>query len=139
MISLYGAVAGTGQVVSLDDSSVVKDLANLDGSGGVAFVPYLITTPLGIQFDLGYNKLRRFLQRLAHAGAVTVKVTGVRDGQESGQPILRVVTLSNVGIVNAPLNDAASDFELKLEVVAFDAPVALGNSEVYVVSKRGSR
>lgn len=139
MIPFYGCIAGTGKIYSLDDPLVVKDVTALDGSGGVAFSPYLISTPLGIQFDLGYNRLRRFLQRLAHGGAVTTKITGIRDGQESGLPVTRALTVSDIGIINAPLGDAGSDFQIKLELSAYDASVALGNSDVYVVGKRRFR
>src|SRR6266851_9033489 len=130
MIPLYGCIAGSGKIYSLDDPLVVKDIAALDGSGGTAFVPYLISTPFGIQFDLGYNRLRRFQQRIAHSGAVSVKITGVRDGQESGLPVTRALTIADIGVVNAPLGDAGSDFQIKLELSAYDAPAALGNSEV---------
>lgn len=139
MIPLYGCAAGSGKIFSLDDTSVVKDGAALDGTGGAAYVPFLLTTPFGIQADLGYNKLRRFLQRITHAGAVTVKVTGVKDGQESGLPITRPLTVADIGIINAPLNDAGSDFQLKIELSGFDATAALGNSQVFIVPKRRFR
>lgn len=139
MIPLYGCIAGSGKICSLDDPTVVKDLAALAGTGGVAFIPYLISTPLSISSNLGYSRLRRFLQRLTHGATITLKITGIRDGRESGLPVTREISLSNVGLLNAPFNDQGSDFQIKLEVIDYTKPVALGNSEVYVVQHRSSR
>lgn len=139
MIPLFGCQAAGGKIYSLDDQTVVKDGAALDGTGGTAFSPYFVSSPFGIAFDLGYNKLRRFLQRVAHAGGLTLTVTGVRDGQESGVSVVRTITVADIGIVNVPLNDAGSDFQIKVVLSAYDAEVAFGNSQAFIVPKRRFR
>lgn len=137
MIPLYAAIAGTGKIYSLDDPTVVKDGAALNGSGGTAFVPYAISTSLNVRFALGMNRVRRFMQRVAHDGPATVRVTVIRDGRES-VPITRALGIGDAGVVNAPLADGGSDLQIKLELTAYDAPVAFGDSEAYVVNRRSS-
>lgn len=139
MIPLYGFQAGGGKVYSLDDQTVVKDGAALDGSGGTAVVPFFVSAPLGVQFTMGYNKLRRLMQRLAKLGTVSIRTTGIRDGLSSATAVSRTLGLSDIGIINVPLNDAASDFQVKVEVMSYTAEVAFGDSEVYVVPKREFR
>lgn len=138
-IPLFGLQAGGGKVYSLDDPGVVKDGAALDGSGGTAYAPFLVSQPFAIQADLGYNRLRRFLQRVAHAGSCTLTVVGLRDGQESAVAIVRTLTTADIGVVNVPLGEAGSDFQLKITVSAFTAETALGNSQVFIVPKRRFR
>lgn len=139
MIPLYVCESGGARILSLDDPAVVKDGATLAGAGGTAFVPFFTSTMFGVQFDLGYNKLRRFAQRLAHDGTASLDITGIRDEQESGVTVSRDVALSDVGIVNAALNDAGSDFQIKVEVTAYSARVAFGNAEAHVVNRRSMR
>jgi len=139
MIPLYGFQAGAGKVFSLDDPGVVRDFAALDGTGGTAFTPFILTQPFAVHADLGYNKLRRFLQRIAHAGACTFRVTGVKDGRESTVKVVRPLTINDVGIINVPLAESGSDFQLKIELTSFDAETALGNSQVFIVPKRSYR
>lgn len=139
MIPLYAMQAVGGKVYSLDDLLVVKDGAALDGSGGTAFAPFILSQPFAIQADLGYNKLRRFLQRVAHAGACTLTVVGVKDGQESAVAIVRSLTTADIGIVNVPLGESGSDFQLKITLSGFTAETALGNSQVFIVPKRRFR
>jgi hypothetical protein len=139
VIPLYGMQAVGGKVYSLDDQSVVKDATDAAGVGGTAFNPFIVSTPFAIQADLGYNRLRRFLQRIAHGGACTLTVTGIRDGQDSGVSIVRPLTVSDIGIVNVPLGDSGSDFQLRIELSAYDAETALGNSQVFIVPKRRFR
>lgn len=139
MIPLYGLQAGGGKVYSLDDPGVVKDGCALDGSGGTAFTPFILTQPFAVHADLGYNKLRRFLQRVAHAGACTFIVTGVKDGRESTVAVVRPLTANDVGIINVPLGESGSDFQLKIVLTGFDAETALGNSQVFIVPKRRFR
>lgn len=136
MIPLYGCQAVGGKIYSLDDPTVVKDGADSAGNGGTAFQPYIISTKLANQLDMGYNKLRRFQQRLSHSGACTLIVTGIRDGQQSGSPATRTLAISDVGIVTAPLNDPGSDFALKIVLSSYDAAVTLGTSKAFVVPKR---
>jgi len=139
VIPLYGFQAVGGKVYSLDDPAVVKDGAALDGTGGTSYTPFVICTPLAIQSDLGYNRLRRLLQRVAHAGSCTLVVTGLRDGVESGVQITRTLGVGDIGVVNVPLGDAGSDFQLKIVLSAFSAETALGNSQVFIVPKRRFR
>lgn len=136
MIPIFGCQAGGGKIYSLDDPTVVTDGADSAGVGGSTFAPYIVSTFLANQFDMGYNKLRRFQQRLSHNGTCTVQLTGIRDGQQSGQPSTQGLAISDVGLVTAPLNDAGSTFQIKIALTAFSAAVTLGASKAFVVPKR---
>lgn len=136
MIPLYGCQAGGGKIYSLDDPSVVKDGASVAGSGGSVYQPYFVTTKLGNQFDMGYNKLRRFQQHLEHAGSCTLVLTAVRDGAETGVPITRTLPAGAMGLVTAPMNATGSSFQIKLVLSAFSAEVTLGTADAFVIPKR---
>ena len=139
MIPLYAGQAVGGKVFSLDDPAVVKDGTTLGGGGGTAYVPFMVSQPFSIPHDLGYNRLRRFLLRVAHAGTCTFKVTALRDEQLSSVAITRALGISDVGIINVPLGDTGSDLQLKIELTAFSAETALGNSQIYIVPRRRFR
>lgn len=138
-IPVFALQAAGGKVFWIDDPAVATDSAALDGTGGTGFTPFIVTQPFSLRADLGYSKFRRFLQRLAHASVCTVKVGVLRDGLESGVVIVRPLALGDVGIVNIPLNEAGSDFQLKISLSAYTAETALGNSQVFIVPKRRSR
>lgn len=139
MIPLYGGQAGGGKIYSLDDPNVVTDGAALDGTGGTAFVPFLVSTSLLGALTLGFNALRRFFQRVAHDGTATFRFTPFRDGQQSGTGISRTVLLSDPGPINVPLNEPGSDFHMKIEVLTYSAPVALGDAGFIIVPGVTSR
>jgi hypothetical protein len=138
-LPFYGCQAHGGKLISLDDQAVWKDLTNADGSGGSSYIGYFRTTPLNVVFDVGFNKLRRLVQKVVHAGVALIKVTPFRDGQESGPVIERALQLGDVGIITAPFDGSATEFDLKVSVEGFNAEVQFGNAEVYVVGRRRSR
>lgn len=135
----YSAQAHGGKIISLDDPAVVKDLAALNGTGGNAYVGYVLSTMLPDGSPTGYGTLRRVTQRVAHDGAVTVKVTPWRDGQDTGQTITRALAIGDNPTVVAALAATGSVFQVKWELSAFDAPARLGSGEVTIVDRRSQR
>lgn len=135
-IPLYGVQAQGPHIYSLDDQGVVTDGADLDGSGGVAYVCTMITVPFAAS---AYARLRRLVQSVPHDGAATVTFTPWRDLQETGQAIVRPLAISDNHIVTVPLSATGSEFQIAVEVSAFDAAAELGTGEVTVVSRRTQR
>lgn len=138
-IPLYGVQAHGGKILSLDDPAVVKDLAALNGSGGNAYAGRFRSTPLPGSTVLGWSRFRRFIQRVFHLGAATLKVTPYRDEQPTGQTITRVLAVSDIGVVTAPLAATGSAFQVEVEVSGFTAEVQLGDAEAWIVPRRSER
>lgn len=126
-------------MISLDDQTVVKDLAALDGTGGNAYAPFLLGALFALSAGVAYEKLRQVIQRVPHDGLVTVKVTPWRDGQDTGQVITRVLTPDDNPTVVAPLNATGSLFQIKVELSAFDAPASLGAGSITAIQRRRQR
>lgn len=137
MIPFYAALAGSGKILSFDDPAVVKDDAALNGSGGTAYAPFLVSAPASLKG--GWGTLRRLDQRVAHDGAVTFKARAQRDGNDTGQEITRVIALSDQSQVEAPFFATGSEFAVRLELSAFTAPAALGPATLWVVPRRSTR
>lgn len=137
MIPLYGAMAHGGKIISLDDPSVVKDGAALNGSGGSAYAPYIVPAPIGA--GGGWATLRRADLRVAHDGAVTVTVTPRKDGQDTGNIITRVLSVSDQPEVEVPFFEGGSEFHMTIALSAFTAPAALGPATIWVVPRRTNR
>lgn len=138
-IPLFGAQAHGGKIISLDDPAVVKDLANLDGTGGNAYAPYLVSGVVSGDGPGGYGTFRRLIQRVPHDGAVTVKLTPRRDGQDTGQTITRPLAGGDNPTVVAPFSVTGSVFQFKIELSAFDAPASLGSGELTIIRRRSTR
>jgi hypothetical protein len=138
-IPLYAALAHSGRILSVDDQSVVKDLASLAGTGGSAFLPFMLSGVLA-PGDVGaYAKLRRLILRVPHDGAVTVKVTPWRDGLDTGQTITRTLAASDNPTVTAPQDVTGSVFQEKIELSSFDAPASVGAGEIVMIPRRSTR
>lgn len=135
----YAAQAGGGKIVSLDDQTVLTDLAAADGTGGSAFVPYLVATPTDDGGLGGWASVRRLVQDVTHDGAVTAAITLYRDGNETGQTITRTLTASDNPTVVAPLNAPGTQFQVKITLSAFDAPCGLGVGDLTLVPRRTAR
>lgn len=138
-IPLYAAMAHGGKIVSLDDQSVMKDLAALAGTGGTAFTAYIVSTEYATPKAGGYGKLRRAIQRVPHDGSVSVAVTPWRDGSDTGQTITKSLGPSDNRSVVAPLNVTGSSFQIKVALSTFDAAAALGAGELTLIRKRTVR
>jgi hypothetical protein len=138
-LPLFAVQAHGGKLISLDDAAVVKDLAALDGTGGNAYAPYVVSGVVSGGGPGGYGTFRRVIQRVPHDGAVTVKVTPWRDGQDTGQTITRTLAAGANPTVVAPLSVTGSVFQFKVELSAFDAPASLGAGELTIIQRRGTR
>lgn len=138
-LPFYAAEADTGQIITLDDESVVKDQASLAGSGGNAYEGFVLSTIFDIGRDGGYSDFRRATQHVHADGAVTVTVTPYRDQQESGSTIARTLSTSSNPVVIAPLFESGTNFQVKVALSAFDAAVELGKAQQYVVPRRQTR
>ena len=137
-LPLYAVEAHGGQVITLDDESVVKDQASLAGSGGDAYVAFVLSTI----FDLlagGYATFRRAVQHVHADGGVTVDITPYRDQRESGASITRVLAIGASPIVVAPHFESGTNFQVKVALSSLDAAVELGKAEQYVVPRRTVR
>lgn len=139
MIPLYGVQAHGGKIISLDDPAVVKDLAAADGSGGNAYVGYVLSTQLPGSVPGGYSRFRRLQQRVPHDGGVTVTITPWRDGQDTGQEIERELEVADNPVVIAHVSVTGSDFQVKIALSDFDAPAALGEAAVTIIPRRSER
>lgn len=138
-IPLYAAQAHGGKLIELDAQSVVKDLAAADGTGGNAYAAFVLGALVDDGHAGGFGHLRRIIQRVTHDGAVTVKVTPYRDGNETGQVIQRTLGASDNPTVVAPVNQSGSTFQIRLELSAFDAVAALGSGEFTIIPRRSHR
>jgi hypothetical protein len=138
MIPLYALQAAGGQVLHLDDASVVKDGADSTGTGGTAFVPYYVTTGLRHPFTKGWSRLRRVLLHFAHEGSCTLTFGAYRDGR-AGPTVPRAFLVGEAGIASIPFSDAASGFQLKVQISAYSAPVAISDADAFVLLHRRYR
>ena len=138
-LPLYGVLAGSGKVISMDDESVVNDLAALAGTGGNAITPYVLSTIFDGGLAGGFGKLRRSVQHVHTAGAVTVVTTPYRDQQESGNTISDTLAVGANPVVTSPFNEGGSNFQVKVTVSSYTAAVELGKAEQWVVPRRSDR
>ncbi len=138
-LPLYGVLAESGKVISMDDESVVKDLAALAGTGGNAFAPYVLSTVFDNGLAGGLSKFRRSVQHVHTAGGVTVVMTPYRDQQESGNTISDTLAVGANPVVTAPVNESGSNFQVKIAVSSYTAAVELGKAEQWVVPRRADR
>lgn len=138
-IPLYAAQAHGGKIYSLDDQSVVKDLAALAGTGGNAYAPYLVTAAIAPMGVGGFAKLRKIVQRVPHDGAVTVAVRPYRDGSDTGQTISRTLASNDNPTVTAPVASTGSTFQFRFDLSTFSAVAALGAGEYGAEPKRSGR
>lgn len=138
-IPLYAAQAHGGKIISLDDQTVVKDLASAAGAGGNSYVAYVLSTLLPGSVVGGWSRLRRFVQRIIHDGAVTVAVTPWRDGSDTGQTIERDLETGDNPTVVADLAATGGVFQVKVELSDFDAPASLGEGAVTIIPRRSVR
>jgi len=139
MIPIYVVSQSGGRVYSLDDPLTVNDFAAVDGSGGSAYTPYLLSTQFPTEKTLGFYSLRKFRQRFDAPNGVTIAVTPWRDGLATGQTLTRTFATGAVGMTSTPLNYAASAFQLYLTLTGFTRPVELGNANVSMIRRRDTR
>lgn len=132
-IPLYACVAHGGKIVQIDDPSVVRDMAAFDTSGGVRYLAFLLSARFKGAMRSGYGTLRRLVQRVFLRSGAVVNVTPWRDAQETTQTIGRVLPIDHPSLVIFPLSVLATEFQLKIEVSQFDAPIALGSGEIWVI------
>lgn len=139
MIPYYVLEATGPRVFSLDDPATVLDTAELNGTGGTAFVPYYVTAFLRGRAGHGWSGLRRIALRLSHVEPVTVVMTPLRDRQLSGHAITRSLALGAVGILTFPANESGSVFQYRIDVTAYASVVTFSDAEAYVLAARASR
>ena len=138
-ISLFACEAHGGTIITLDDELVVKDLAAEAGTGGNAFVPFILPNRQESSEAAEYSKLRRASQAVHCNGAVTVELTAYRDGNPTGQTIERDLTSADNPEVVAPFNTLATTHQVRVELSDFDAPVELGKARQWIVPRRSAR
>ena len=138
-LPLYGVEAHGGQVITLDDEAVVKDQASSSGSGGSAYIAFVLSTIFDVGLDGGYSRFRRAVQHVHADGAATVDITPYRDQQESGSSIQRVLAIGANPVVTAPLSETGTNFQVKVALSSFDAAAELGKAQQYVVPRRSVR
>lgn len=138
-LPLYAVEAHGGQVITLDDESVVKDQAALAGTGGSAYAPFVVSTIFDVGLDGGFSTFRRAVQHVHADGAVTVDITPYRDQQESGTAITSVLAVGANPIVVAPVFETGTNFQVKTALSSFDAAAELGKAQQYVVPRRTVR
>ncbi len=137
-LPFYATEAHSGNIITLDDESVVKDQAALAGTGGNAYVAFLLSTIFDRGLDGGYSDLRRATQHVHADGAVTVVFTPYSDQQESGSTISRTLSTQSNPVVIAPLFETGTNFQVKVALSAFDAAAELGKAQQYVVPRRST-
>ena len=103
------------------------------------FTPYLVSAPLRAGTPQGWNRLRRFSQRLAHEGTVTLTLTALRDGSEVSPALTRTRALGEVGPVDGGFAATGTTFQVKIAVTAFSARVVLSDAVAWVVAHRSTR
>ena len=135
-IPMYAVEAHSGNIISIDDDTVVKDQAALNGSGGSAFVAFLKSVVFDQELDGGYSRFRRAVQHVHADGAVTIDFVPYRDQNESGSSIQQTLAVGDSAIVTANLNESGTNFNVKVSLSAFDAKVELGKAEQFVVPRR---
>lgn len=138
-LPIYAVEAHGGQVITLDDESVVKDQASLAGAGGNAYEAFVRSTIFDRGVDGGYSTFRRAVQHVHADGAVTVVFTPYRDQQESGTTISRTLAIGNNPIVTGPTKESGTNFQIKVALSAFDAAAELGKALQWVVPRRSAR
>lgn len=136
-IPLYIVEAGGGQILTLDDPTVVMDGAAIGGTGGSAYIPSFRSTA----FEAGsqYGRLRRLFQRVKREGTATLTFVPWRDGNESGPTITRTLALGDSNHVTVPLATDGSEFKIAVSVTAFSAPVELGGGSFLLIPRRSQR
>ncbi len=138
-IPFYGVEANSGQVITLDDEAVVKDQASLAGSGGNAYVCFVLSTIFDQGLDGGYSRFRRAVQHLHADGVATIDITPYRDQQETGATIQKTLAVGDNPVVIAPMAETGTNFQVKASVSAFTAAAELGKAQQYVIPRRSSR
>ena len=138
-LPLYGMEAHGGQIITMDDESVMNDQAALAGTGGSAIVPYIVSSIFDLGIGGGYEKFRRNTQHVHTLGGVTVTQTPYRDEQDTGNSIADTLATGANPIVIAPFNESGSTFQVKVAISVYDAAVELGKSEQLVIPRRTQR
>ncbi len=138
-IPLYACQAHGGKIVQLDDPGVTRDFAALNATGGVSYRCFLLSARFKGPQVAGYGKFRRFVQRVYQRSACVLTLASWRDGRETGQVIQRAMKLDTPPLVTFPVSVLATEFQVLLEVSGFDAPVALGSGEIWIVPHRKGR
>lgn len=138
-LPIYGCEAGGGRIITMDDEAVYKDLASAAGAGGNNYTPELMSTTFDVGRDGGYSKLRRLTQHAHHTTGVTVDQTPIRDEQDTGQTIQRVLATGANFVVIAPVSVTGTNFQHKVSLSAFTAAVELGKAQQWVIPRRSER
>ena len=138
-IPVYLVSAHGGDIVQMDDLSVVKDLAAAAGTGGNSFTARFLSSLFDGGNAFGYSTFRRWTQHLHHSGAVTAVMTPWRDENDTGQDITRTLTSSSAPILTAPFKAGGTEFQVEIVLSAFDAECGLGEGAFEIVPRRGER
>lgn len=117
------------QLRTLDDRTVYTD----DGSG---YEAWLVGRPIWFGLPGTLGRLRRFDQVVECANGVTVDITAIKDGQESGVTISRVCPGNVQKPHYFPLAVSGSRFGIKLELVGFTDEVLLGSAALWLLPRR---
>lgn len=139
MIPSYLVSQTGGKIYSVDDPATVNDFSAIDGSGGTAFQPFLLSTPFPLKRTLGWYDFRKFRQKLDAPTAVTIMVTPWRDGSDTGQAITRTFPVSSVDVTSTPLLISGSDFQIKVTLSGYTRPVEIVNASASFIPRRRSR
>ena len=140
MIPFYTVSQTGGKIYQVDDATGVNDLMALDGTGGSAFTPYILSTTLQARNTEGFYTIRKVRQRFdAFGGAATISITPWRDGRDTGQTITKTFPTGSVGVTTTPLFYSGSGFQVKIALSGFAGPVELANGNVALVPRRSSR
>lgn len=137
MILLLGAQAHGGKIVQLDDLSVVKDLAALDGTGGSTYAPTLVSSP--VESAAGYATFRRLVQQTLGGQSVTWTFTAWRDGLETGQVLTRTLAPADSGIMVVPFDVTGTNFQVRITASGFNGFATLGSADLSIVPRRTTR
>ena len=135
-IPLFACQAHGGKIFSLDDRFVYRDSAALAGTGGISYVPFLLSARFRGPATSGHGKLRRVVQRVYKQSQCVVAVRAYREGLDTGQVLPRSLTIDVGPLVTFPMDVLGTEFQLLYEVSSFDSEIALGSGEIWVVPRQ---
>jgi len=139
MIPIYVVTQSGGAIYSMDDPATVNDFAAADGSGGVPFAPYVLSTLFRLDRTLGWYDFRKFRQRADAPSQAIIAVIPWRDGLPTAQTLVKVFPVSGTDITSTPFFISGSSFQVQVVVSGYSRPVELGNASCSFVMRRRTR